>query len=277
MLNRESFKMFNEISASKELKSKIIKQTIKKDEEKFVLKKEIPRYAFILIIVFSIALIGCGGVLASDLIQKYILKTNTEDNYIINQYLEITNPVDIKNYTDDPCENTKKLRELEKKLGIKFVFETDKYNTDIGKCEVKYNSAGKIESIDITVRGFFDFADYNSQIDANFKENITSEKYWKRNNDLKILDLYITFMTKEASEETKNKYANFEVENRRIDTEITEFYLSNINTYGFFLPSPNKRLDFSRSIYFVYDNILYVFFTNKPLQAEEVVELLKTF
>lgn len=277
MLNRESFKMFNEISASKELKSKIIKQTIKKDEEKFVLKKEIPRYAFILIIVFSIALIGCGGVLASDLIQKYILKTHTEDNYIINQYLEITNPVDIKNYTDDPCENTKKLRELEKKLGIKFVFETDKYNTDIGKCEVKYNSAGKIESIDITVRGFFDFADYNSQIDANFKENITSEKYWKRNNDLKILDLYITFMTKEASEETKNKYANFEVENRRIDTEITEFYLSNINTYGFFLPSPNKRLDFSRSIYFVYDNILYVFFTNKPLQAEEVVELLKTF
>lgn len=277
MLNRESFKMFNEISASKELKSKIIKQTIKKDEEKFVLKKEIPRYAFILIIVFSIALIGCGGVLASDLIQKYILKTNTEDNYIINQYLEITNPVDIKNYTDDPCENTKKLRELEKKLGIKFVFETDKYNTDIGKCEVKYNSAGKIESIDITVRGFFDFADYNSQIDANFKENITSEKYWKRNNDLKILDLYITFMTKEASEETKNKYANFEVENRRIDTEITEFYLSNINTYGFFLPSPNKRLDFSRSIYFVYDNILYVFFTNKPLQAEEVIELLKTF
>lgn len=277
MLNRESFKMFNEISASKELKSKIIKQTIKKDEEKFVLKKEIPRYAFILIIVFSIALIGCGGVLASDLIQKYILKTNTEDNYIINQYLEITNPVDIKNYTDDPCENTKKLRELEKKLGIKFVFETDKYNTDIGKCEVKYNSAGKIESIDITVRGFFDFADYNSQIDANFKENITSEKYWERNNDLKILDLYITFMTKEASEETKNKYANFEVENRRIDTEITEFYLSKINTYGFFLPSPNKRLDFSRSIYFVYDNILYAFFTNKPLQAEEVVELLKTF
>ena len=269
--------MFNEISASKELKNKIIKQTIKKDEEKFVLKKEIPRYAFILIIVFSIALIGCGGVLASDLIQKYILKTNTEDNYIINQYLEITNPVDIKNYTDDPCENTKNLRELEKKLGIKFVFETDKYNTDIGKCEVKYNSAGKIESIDITVRGFFDFADYNSQIDANFKENITSEKYWKRNNDLKILDLYITFMTKEASEETKNKYANFEVENRRIDTEITEFYLSNINTYGFFLPSPNKRLDFSRSIYFVYDNILYAFFTNKPLQAEEVVELLKTF
>lgn len=80
-----------------------------------------------------------------------------------------------------------------------------------------------------------------------------------------------------ASEETKNKYANFEVENRRIDTEITEFYLSNINTYGFFLPSPNKRLDFSRSIYFVYDNILYAFFTNKPLQAEEVVELLKTF
>lgn len=277
MLNRESFKMFNEISASKELKNKIIKQTIKKDEEKFVLKKEIPRYAFILIIVFSIALIGCGGVLASDLIQKYILKTNTEDNYIINQYLEITNPVDIKNYTDDPCENTKKLRELEKKLGIKFVFETDKYNTDIGKCEVKYNSAGKIESIDITVRGFFDFADYNFQIDANFKENITSEKYWERNNDLKILDLYITFMTKEASEETKNKYANFEVENRRIDTEITEFYLSNINTYGFFLPSPNKRLDFSRSIYFVYDNILYVFFTNKPLQAEEVVELLETF
>lgn len=277
MLNRESFKMFNEISASKELKNKIIKQTIKKDEEKFVLKKEIPRYAFILIIVFSIALIGCGGVLASDLIQKYILKTNTEDNYIINQYLEITNPVDIKNYTDDPCENTKKLSELEKKLGIKFVFETDKYNTDIGKCEVKYNSAGKIESIDITVRGFFDFADYNSQIDANFKENITSEKYWERNNDLKILDLYITFMTKEASEETKNKYANFEVENRRIDTEITEFYLSNINTYGFFLPSPNKRLDFSRSIYFVYDNILYAFFTNKPLQAEEVVELLKTF
>ena len=277
MLNRESFKMFNEISASKELKNKIIKQTIKKDEEKFVLKKEIPRYAFILIIVFSIALIGCGGVLASDLIQKYILKTNTEDNYIINQYLEITNPVDIKNYTDDPCENTKNLRELEKKLGIKFVFETDKYNTDIGKCEVKYNSAGKIESIDITVRGFFDFADYNSQIDANFKENITSEKYWERNNDLKILDVYITFMTKEASDETKNKYANFEVENRRIDTEITEFYLSNINTYGFFLPSPNKRLDFSRSIYFVYDNILYVFFTNKPLQAEEVVELLKTF
>mgnify|MGYP006939886447 CR=1 FL=1 len=277
MLNRESFKMFNEISASKELKNKIIKQTIKKDEEKFVLKKEIPRYAFILIIVFSIALIGCGGVLASDLIQKYILKTNTEDNYIINQYLEITKPVDIKNYTDDPCENARNLRELEKKLGIKFVFETDKYNTDIGKCEVKYNSAGKIESIDITVRGFFDFADYNSQIDANFKENITSEKYWERNNDLKILDLYITFMTKEASEETKNKYANFEVENRRIDTEITEFYLSNINTYGFFLPSPNKRLDFSRSIYFVYDNILYVFFTNKPLQAEEVVELLKTF
>ena len=276
MLKKDDFKAFNEIHASNELKENILNKTIRKKEEYFTIKK-IPKFALTLIIIFGIALIGCGGVLASDLIQKYILREKeVSEGVWIEQFVEITEGIKI-NDNNVNCDNVKNLAELEERLGIEFVFDTKKYNTDITRCDITYNEEGKIESVNASIYLFYDFPEYNFKIIENYRENLMSENVLEINNDLKTLSLEIRFMTEYASEKTKEEFANLEVQGRFYDNYRKEYFLSNIATYGFYTAGPGKYVHFQKEFCFVHNNIFYRFVGNHPTNYEEILEILESF
>lgn len=268
----------NKVKASNELDKKIFDSTINKQNSKlFVLQKPFFRKQTALIIViafFSVITI----VAASEYVQRYILNKTIDEDGWFKQTVELSESVIINQNNDVTCDNITNLQDLEEKLGIEFVFNPEEYNSQINKCDIRYNDEGEIESVEISIFGFYDFDDYNKKIDPNYKENITNSNYMERNRKLKMLDVLIAFITPVASQETKEELgsklgkiiSNYEPEN-------TEFYLSNINTYGYYNISPTKNIPLSKDAIFVYDNVFYHFTGNRPITIEEILKILNKF
>lgn len=275
MLNKNDFSMFNDIHASKELKNKVLNKTVNKNNV-FVHRK-IPKFVVNIIIVLVIALVGCGGVLASDLIHKYILTKTIDEDGWNEQYVELNNPVNIKQDNNVTCDNITNLKDLEEGLGIKFVFDTEKYNSQINKCDIRYNESGKIESVEVSVFGFVDFDEYNKTIDPNYKANITNSNFMERNEELKILDVSIAFKTPYASDETNEEFKKIGKIISNYKPENVEFYLPNINTYGYYNTFPSKYIDLSKDAIFVHNNIFYYFGGNNKVTLDELLDLLNKF
>lgn len=78
----------------------------------------------------------------------------------------------------------------------------------------------------------------------------------------------------ETKEELMNKLgritSNYEPEN-------TEFYLSNINTYGYYNILPSKNIPLRKDIIFVHNNIFYHFAGNRPISITELLDILNEF
>ena len=268
----------NKVKASKDLDNKILDATVnKKDNKLFELQKSFFRKKSVLIIViafFSVITV----VAASEYVQRYILNKTVDEDGWFKQTVELSGPVIINQNNDVTCDNITNLQDLEEKLGIEFVFNPEEYNSQINRCDIRYNDTGEIESVEISIFGFYNFDDYNRKIDPNYKENITNSNYMERNRKLKMLDVLIAFITPVASQETKEELgsklgkiiSNYEPEN-------TEFYLSNINTYGYYNISPTKNIPLSKDAIFVYDNFFYHFTGNRPVTIEEILEILNKF
>ena len=277
MPKKEDFKTFNNIHASARLKENILNNTIKKNDEKHTLKNKIPRFAFVLIIAISITLISCGA-LANNLIQKYIVKEKEiYDGAWIDQFIEINNGVNITDNTNLTCDDINSLKDMEEKLNIEFAFDTDEYNNEISICDIKHNENGEIENVYAYVYLFYDFPEYNKKIDENYLDNLMNENVLERNIELKTLGLEIRFMSDKASKGTKEEFANIEVTGRKYDNDRHEFFLSNINTYGFYITSPTRYIQFSKEFYFVNNNILYRFLGNHPTNVDEILKILESF
>ena len=268
----------NKVKASKDLDNKILDATVnKKDNKLFELQKSFFRKKSVLIIViafFSVITV----VAASEYVQRYILNKTVDEDGWFKQTVELSGPVIINQNNDVTCDNITNLQDLEEKLGIEFVFNPEEYNSQINRCDIRYNDTGEIESVEISIFGFYNFDDYNRKIDPNYKENITNSNYMERNRKLKMLDVLIAFITPVASQETKEELgsklgkiiSNYEPEN-------TEFYLSNINTCGYYNISPTKNIPLSKDAIFVYDNVFYHFTGNRPVTTEEILEILNKF
>ena len=268
----------NKVKASNELDKKIFDSTINKQNSKlFVLQKPFFRKQTALIVViafFSVITI----VAASEYVQRYILNKTIDEDGWFEQTKELSEPVIIDQNNNVTCDNITNLKDLEEKLGIEFVFNPEEYNSQINKCDIRYNDIGEIESVELSVFGFYNFDDYNKKIDPNYKENITNSNYMERNEKLKILDVLIAFITPVASQETKEELesklgkviSNYEPEN-------TEFYLPNINAYGYYNISPTKNIPLSKDAIFVYDNVFYHFAGNRPITIEEILKILNKF
>ncbi len=268
----------NKVKASNELDKKIFDSTINKQNSKlFVLQKPFFRKQTALIIViafFSVITI----VAASEYVQRYILNKTIDEDGWFKQTVELSEPVIIDQNNNVTCDNITNLQDLEEKLGIEFAFNPEEYNSQINKCDIRYNETGEIESVEVSVFGFYNFDDYNKKIDSNYKEDITNPNFMERNEKLKILDVSIAFITPFASQETKEELksklgrvtSNYEPEN-------TEFYLPNINTYGYYNIFPTKNIPLSKNAIFVYNNIFYNFSGNRPITIEEILKILNKF
>ncbi len=268
----------NKVKASNELDKKIFDSTINKQNSKlFVLQKPFFRKQTALIIViafFSVITI----VAASEYVQRYILNKTIDEDGWFKQTVELSEPVIIDQNNNVTCDNITNLQDLEEKLRIEFAFNPEEYNSQINKCDIRYNDIGEIESVEVSVFGFYNFDDYNKKIDSNYKEDITNPNFMERNEKLKILDVSIAFITPFASQETKEELksklgrvtSNYEPEN-------TEFYLPNINTYGYYNIFPTKNIPLSKNAIFVYNNIFYNFSGNRPITIEEILKILNKF
>ena len=268
----------NKVKASNELDKKIFDSTINKQNSKlFVLQKPFFRKQTALIIViafFSVITI----VAASEYVQRYILNKTIDEDGWFKQTVELSESVIIDQNNNVTCDNITNLQDLEEKLGIEFAFNPEEYNSQINKCDIRYNETGEIESVEVSVFGFYNFDDYNKKIDSNYKEDITNPNFMERNEKLKILDVSIAFITPFASQETKEELksklgrvtSNYEPEN-------TEFYLPNINTYGYYNIFPTKNIPLSKNAIFVYNNIFYNFSGNRPITIEEILKILNKF
>lgn len=268
----------NKVKASNELDKKIFDSTINKQNSKlFVLQKPFFRKQTALIIViafFSVITI----VAASEYVQRYILNKTIDEDGWFKQTVELSEPVIIDQNNNVTCDNITNLQDLEEKLRIEFAFNPEEYNSQINKCDIRYNDIGEIESVEVSVFGFYNFDDYNKKIDSNYKEDITNPNFMERNEKLKILDVSIAFITPFASQETREELksklgrvkSNYEPEN-------TEFYLPNINTYGYYNIFPTKNIPLSKNAIFVYNNIFYNFSGNRPITIEEILKILNKF
>ncbi len=268
----------NKVKASNELDKKIFDSTINKQNSKlFVLQKPFFRKQTALIIViafFSVITI----VAASEYVQRYILNKTIDEDGWFKQTVELSESVIINQNNDVTCDNITNLQDLEEKLGIEFVFNPEEYNSQINKCDIRYNDEGEIESVEISIFGFYDFDDYNKKIDPNYKENITNSNYMERNEKLKILDASIAFITPVASQETKDELKNkLGRVTSNYEPENTEFYLPNINTYGYYNIFPSKNIPLSKNAIFVSNNIFYNFSGNRPITIDEILEILNKF
>ena len=268
----------NKVKASNELDKKIFDSTINKQNSKlFVLQKSFFRKQTALIIViafFSVITI----VAASEYVQRYILNKTIDEDGWFKQTVELSEPVIIDQNNNVTCDNITNLQDLEEKLRIEFAFNPEEYNSQINKCDIRYNDIGEIESVEVSVFGFYNFDDYNKKIDSNYKEDITNPNFMERNEKLKILDVSIAFITPFASQETREELKSKlgRVKSNYVP-ENTEFYLPNINTYAYYNIFPTKNMPLSKNAIFVYNNIFYNFSGNRPITIEEILKILNKF
>lgn len=188
--------------------------------------------------------------------------------------LVIRKPANIKDVVNLSCDSIKTLGDLEDILGIDLVFEgvDDK---EVGLCDIKLDDNGKVESVEVSVLGFDLFTDYNSKIDQNYKDNLTSVDYLQRNQDLKILDLQISFMGENASDEVKEYFANISTINAEDISRAKNFKANNLGVRVFYYPVPSERIMLSKYFMFKQDNVLYTFVANSKTTMDEVIEIIK--
>lgn len=278
MIDKEKVtKALNNIKVSEKLDEKILESTIYKSEKKntytkFVFSKKILT-AVLILLVFTTT-----TVFAKDFIYNCILNLIQKDDLNYNQNISLTDPVNINENASISCDNISTLSELESALGIKFIFNTSKYNNKINKCDIKTNDNGNIESIEISVLEFYDYSNDNKDIDLEYSEDFTQEEYMAWNSKRKMVDLHITFMTQYASSKTKEEYKNYNIiSSTGGHLKAQEFFAENINTSGYYFVSPSENIPLRKDLIFVNNNILYEFSANKPVELQELLEIIKEF
>ena len=274
MNNKEKInKALEKICVSEDLDKKVMDKTINKLDKKNNFKFS---YKKVILGTLVISFLMVTTVFAKDLIYKYVLnKKWVGEQYY--QSISLTKPVyinDVKNYT---CDNFKTLNDMENILGIKFVFDTSKYNGKINKCEIKLNDEGYIEAVNVSVKDFYDYSEDNKEIDAQYKDDFTQEEFYAWEAKRKITEVYIKFMTQYASLETKEEFKEIQMDSSNVETRNYEFYAKNINTEGYYNLTPSERLALSKFAVFVNNNILYEFYANKLVSIEDLLGIIYEF
>lgn len=273
MINKEQIsKALSSIKTSEELDKKILDATIYKQENKNIFSKK-GIIAILILVVFMTT-----TVFAKDFIYNCILNLINSNDLEYTESISLTNPVNIKNTSDISCDNFSTLSEVETTLGIKFIFDTSKYNEKISKCAIKINNQGYLESLELSILEFYDYSLANKDIDLKLEDNFTQEEYMAWLAKRKMVDLHIAFMTQYASYETKNKFKNYNIiYSTGGYLEAQEFIANNINTTGYYFLSPSKNIPLRKELVFVNNNILYEFSANKPVEIEELLNIINEF
>ncbi len=274
MINKEDIKKALEnIKANSSLDEKVFNQTVYKKESKSWHNKI---YIKVFTAVALVFLLTVTTVFAKDLIYKYVLnKKWVGEQYY--QSISLTKPVyinDVKNYT---CDNFKTLNDMENILGMKFVFDTSKYNGEINKCEIKLNDEGYIEMVNVSVKDFYDYSEENKEIDSQYRDDFTKEEFYAWEAKRKITEVYIEFMTQYASLKTKEEFKEIQMDSSNVETRNYEFFAKNINTEGYYNLTPSERIPLSKHAVFVNNNILYYFYANNQVSIEELLGIIYEF
>lgn len=263
------------VTASRELDERVMNSTIYKERKKGFNKYKLEtRYLFIVLAIFFSTAVA---VSAKEYIFKYILNKVQIDDGSYQQSVEITKPVNIIQPENYSCDNVTTLSDMEEKLGIKFIFDTKKYNGKIDQCNIKTNDLGKIESVKVRVSEFYDFSKDNYEVDKEYDEDFTEAEYRAWNAKRKMVDIYISFMTPESSEQTKKEFKDLGKMTGTSEIKNVKFYAENINTEGFYFILPSERIQLSKTAVFTNNNIFYYLEANKKVTIEELLDIINGF
>lgn len=282
MINQKKIiESLSEIKTTEEFDQSVLKATIyRKKKTNFFNYKLVKRITLILTILSTFIFTTA---LAKDFIYECIINVLPIAENSYRKTISILEPVKIKQNNNVSCDDIKTLSSLEKSLEIKLVFDSNKYNEKIEKCNVVTNDQGQVEEVNISVSEFYDFSLENKQIDKEYDENFTLEEYLVWQSKRKKIDLSISFMTDYASDKTKEKFKNIEIisgtatDNNLRGLQETETYFENINTKGYYFISPSRNVPLHKELVFVNNNILYIFSANNLVTIEELLEMIKEF
>lgn len=267
---------FSNICASKSFDERVLKATVYKSKKSCTSKKIIYVKKSLITAIVLLCFIAT-GVTAKEIVHKYILNKEKINEEIYKQSVELDYPVTVIQDNDNSCDNLKSIEDIEKKLGVNFVFNFQKYNYIIDKCDIKKDEKENIESVKVTITEFYDFSEDNKEIDEKFNENFTVEEYMYWNSKRKIITLSISFMTQSASKNTKEEFKNLEEVRGNTELNNTEFYIKSLNTYGFYFILPSERVALSKTAIFIHENILYELTANSQVTIEELLEIINQF
>ncbi len=275
MINKQKISdALSKIEASESLDEKVLNSTVYRLNNKTTRTFNKKRIVFTGFIIFF--LVVTTTVFAQEIIFKYILNKKWVDNQY-EQTITITEPVNINPIKNYSCDKVTTLSDLELDLGIKFVFDTSKYNGIVDNCEIKINDSGNIEEVQVSVSEFYDFSKDNEKIDSEYRDDFSQEEYMAWMSKRKIVDLYISFMTPEANDETKEKFKNLGKIISSEEVDNIEFFAKNINTEGFYVISPSENIPLRKTAMFVNNNILYQLTANRPVEIEELLDIINQF
>lgn len=272
MINKQKItKALSKIEASNDLDKRILNSTVYKTEKKIIFNKKNIVFTGFLVFFLTIT-----TVFAKEIIFNYILNKKWVDNQY-EQTITITEPITINPIKNYSCDKVTTLSDLESDLGLKFVFDTSKYNGVVDHCEIKVNDSGDIEEVQLSVSEFYDFSKDNEKIDLEYRDDFSQEEYMAWMSKRKIVDIYISFMTSKASEETKEKFKNLGKVTSSEEVDNKEFFAKNINTEGFYFVFPSEKIPLRKGAMFVNNNILYQLSANRPVEIEELLDIINHF
>ena len=266
----KKLKFFNELKTTENLKQKIISQTIDKKTESQLKFKRFPKLAYSLVIIGLISFISCTVVFAATYIHTYVLSIRKDKDGTIHQSIVVKEPVNIKDIDNFSCEKGKALEEIEDTLEIKFV-NNAKYNSIIDKCDTQKNDIGKTESISLYIYDYVDYSKENSKIkgyDSDYDNNVSGYLNGKH------IGLTISFMTINASDEVKEKFANLNYVETGFKMETKEIIFDDINVLAhYYEPIRPGSGRFTTYVVFVHNNIVYTF-QGYRVSVEEIIKVI---
>lgn len=256
MKSNKTFIFYDNLKISDNLKQRILNKTINKKETQF---RRIPKLAYTISLILLVSFISCSIVFAAIYMSTTTFKKSIDEYGDYHQGVVLKDPVEIKDDGTFEISQGMTLADIENALDIQFADNIDKSSV-VNECDIKRNDDGKIESVELFIRNYI----------------ILGDKYGQKVEPSRI-DLYISFMTPNASEEIKNKFANlYDYIDAWEEMKTTEVKLDKINAIAYVYNPFNsnstpKLLNYA---VFTYDNIAY-YYQGITVKQEDLIEAME--
>ena len=256
MKSNKTFTFYDNLKTSDNLKQRILNKTINKKETKF---KRIPKLAYTISLILLVSFISCSIVFAAIYMSTTTFNKRVDDKGDYHQGIILKDPVEIKDDGTFEISQDTTLADIENDLDIQFADNIDKSSV-VSTYDIKKNDDGKIEAVELFIRDYM----------------ILGDKYGQKVEPSRI-DLYIFFMTPNASEEIKTKFTNlYDYIDAWEEMKITEVKLNKINAIAYVYNPFNsnstpKLLNYA---VFTYDNIAY-YYQGITVKQEDMIEAME--
>lgn len=255
------FKLFNDLKTSKDLKEKIIKNTIDNDKNSIIKAKyQISKLAYSILFICMLSFLSIGIVFAIRYIQTTDIRFLGEEIGHSEYRLFLENKIVVNEVYDFDCQNVDSLENLGNILGIKLYYN-ENYNIVIDECDVWMSENGKIEALTTTIHDYVDYEGETPGFDEDYFGNY------------KQLTFEMRFITENATDDIIYELST----SKPVTNEkgIEEFLIDDLGilVYTFGLRDPNEYKFWFSYVAFTYNDIVYIY-RGTNITTEEIINLI---